>query len=49
MICCELIEAKDEILLKLEECQIKGENVLEIVHGYHRGHVLRDYVRSQQI
>jgi len=31
---CELIEAKDEILLKLEECQIKGDKVLEIVHGY---------------
>ncbi len=45
---CELIEAKDEILLKLEEGQIKGDTVLEIVHGYHRGTVLRDYVRSQE-
>ena len=45
---CTLIEAKDELLLKLEECQVTGDNVLEIVHGHHGGHVLRDYIRSPE-
>jgi len=45
---CTLIEAKDELLLKLEECQIIGDSVLEIVHGHHGGHVLRDYIRSPE-
>ncbi len=45
----ELMGAKDEILLKLEECQIKGDKVLEIVHGYHGGQVLRNYCRSRQL
>ena len=45
---CTLIEAKDELLLKLEECQVTGDSVLEIVHGHHGGHVLRDYIRSPE-
>jgi len=45
---CKLIEAKDELLLKLEECQMKGDHLLEVVHGHHGGTVLRDYVRSQK-
>ncbi len=52
MICdlhgCTLIEAKDELLLKLEECQVTGDSVLEIVHGHHGGHVLRNYIRSSE-
>lgn len=45
---CTLIEAKDELLLKLEESQVTGDSVLEIVHGHHGGHVLRDYIRSPE-
>jgi len=45
---CTLIEAKDELLLKLEECQVTGDTELEVVHGHHGGHVLRDYVRSSE-
>ncbi len=39
---CTLLEAKDELLLKLEECQMNGDHELEVVHGHHGGTVLRD-------
>ncbi len=45
---CKLIEAKDELMLKLEECQMNGDPLLEAVHGHHGGTVLRDYVRSRE-
>jgi hypothetical protein len=45
---CILIEAKDELMLKLEECQVNSDHLLEVVHGHHGGTVLRDYIRSRE-
>ena len=44
----ELWEAIEEILYALEECRIKGDYELAIIHGYHRGQVLRDYFQSKK-
>ena len=44
----ELWDAIDEILYKLEECKIKGERELLLVHGYKSGQVLKNYLRSKR-
>lgn len=44
----ELWEAIEEIILILEECKIKGESQLELIHGYRQGQVLRNYFRSEK-
>lgn len=45
---CELSEAIIEVLHALEECAVNEDNLLEIVHGYYHGTVLRNYFRSQR-
>ncbi len=44
----ELLDAKDEILLILEECVLNGDFLLELVHGYKQGQVLKNYIRSDR-
>ena len=45
---CELSEAKIEVFHALEECAINEDKILEIVHGYYHGTVLRNYFRSKR-
>jgi len=45
---CELSEAKIEVLQALEECTVNEDKLLEIVHGYYHGTVLRNYFRSKR-
>ena len=42
-----LKDAIDEILYKLEECKESGDNILQIIHGYKHGNVIKDYLRSK--
>ena len=44
----ELWEAKEEVLYFLEEYQVKGIREVKIVHGYHRGQVLKRYFQSEK-
>ena len=40
---------KDALIIvteKLKECQTNNNKGIKIIHGYHRGHALRDYFRS---
>jgi dsDNA-specific endonuclease/ATPase MutS2 len=41
-----LWEAIDEIIYFLEECRLNGIQEISIVHGYHHGKILKDYIRS---
>jgi len=43
----ELWEALDEIVLVLEECKIKGDSILELIHGFKQGQVLKNYIQSE--
>ena len=43
----ELLEALDEIAYKLEECQMKGIREITLIHGFHKGQVLKNYIRSE--
>lgn len=42
-----LWEAVDEIIYCLEECKVKNINEIKIIHGYHHGKVLKDYIQSE--
>ena len=44
----ELSEAIIEVFQALEECVVNEDKFLEIVHGYSRGTVLRNYFRSKR-
>jgi len=44
----ELWGAIDEVLSSLEECKIKGEREINIIHGYKHGQVLKNYFRSNK-
>ncbi len=44
----ELWGAIDEVLSALEECKIKGEREINIIHGYKHGQVLKNYFRSNK-
>ena len=44
----ELSEAVIEVFHALEECAVNEDKFLEIVHGYSRGTVLRNYFRSKR-
>ena len=44
----ELWGAIDEVLSALEECKIKGEKEINIIHGYKHGQVLKNYFRSNK-
>ena len=44
----ELWEAIEEILYILEECRIKGDRELVIIHGYKSGQVLKNYFQSKK-
>ena len=43
----ELWEAIEEILYKLEECQVNDIHEITLIHGYHKGQVLKNYVKSE--
>ena len=43
----ELNEAIDEISYILNACKIEGITEISIVHGYHHGQVLKNYIRSE--
>ena len=45
---CELSEAIIEVFQALEECTVNEDKLLEIVHGYYHGTVLRNYFRSKR-
>ncbi len=44
----ELSEAIIEVHYTLEECKSDGDRLLEIVHGYNTGRVLKNYFLSQK-
>ena len=44
----ELWGAIDEVLSALEECKLKGEREINIIHGYKHGQVLKNYFRSNK-
>jgi len=44
----ELWGAIDEVLSALEECEIKNERGINIIHGYKHGQVLKNYFRSNK-
>ena len=44
----ELWGAIDEVLSALEECKIKGDMEINIIHGYKHGQVLKNYFRSNK-
>jgi len=44
----ELWGAIDEVLSALEECKIKGDRGINIIHGYKHGQVLKIYFRSSK-
>lgn len=42
----ELSEAVVDLLVAIRECKINHDSILEIVHGFKHGQVLRNFVRS---
>lgn len=44
----ELAEAIIEVFYALEECKTANDSVLEIIHGYNTGSVLKNYFRSKK-
>lgn len=44
----ELIGAKEELALQLEECQVMGVKEVIIIHGYQHGQILKNYIRSER-
>lgn len=42
-----LWEAIDEIIYCLEECRVQEVHAITIIHGYHHGRVLKDYIQSR--
>ncbi|MHA1643108.1 MAG: hypothetical protein DRO88_02450 [Promethearchaeia archaeon] len=44
----ELIEAVIEILYCIREADLSTDNIIEIVHGYHSGYILKNYIRSKR-
>lgn len=44
----ELSEAIIEIVYCIREMDLSSDNMLEIVHGYHSGRVLKNYIRSKR-
>ncbi len=43
----ELWEALEEIVYKLEECKTRGIREIVLVHGFHRGQILKNYIQSE--
>ena len=43
----ELWEALEEIVYKLEECKTRGIQEITLIHGFHRGKVLKNYIQSK--
>lgn len=44
----ELWGAIDEVLSGLEECKLKSDGEINIIHGYKHGQVLKTYFRSNK-
>ena len=44
----ELWSAIDEVLSALEECKLKSDGEINIIHGYKHGQVLKNYFRSNK-
>ena len=44
----ELWGSIDEVLSALEECKIKSDKGINIIHGYKHGQVLKNYFRSNK-
>lgn len=42
----ELSEAVIEVLYGLKECDTHSDSRIDIIHGYHAGTVLKNYLRS---
>jgi len=43
----ELWEAIEEIIYYLEEYKVRGIQEISIIHGYHSGQVLKNYIQSE--
>jgi len=43
----ELWEAIEEIIYKLEECQANDIREITLIHGYHKGQVIKNYIQSE--
>lgn len=43
----ELWEVLEEIVYKLEECKTRGIREITLIHGFHRGQVLKNYIQSE--
>ncbi|UYP47619.1 hypothetical protein NEF87_003904 [Candidatus Lokiarchaeum ossiferum] len=44
----EQAEAYIEILHTLKECKAKNDQILQIIHGFNKGTILKSYVQSQK-
>ncbi|WP_457556808.1 Smr/MutS family protein [Candidatus Harpocratesius sp.] len=44
----ELSDAIVEISYAIRELDLKNDHVIEIVHGFHSGQVLKNYIRSKK-
>ncbi len=44
----ELWKAIEEIIYKLEECQANGIREISLVHGFHKGQILKNYIQSER-
>ncbi len=42
-----LFEAQEELFWKLEEIIITEDNILKVNHGFNRGQVIKNYLRSK--
>ncbi|MEJ2248933.1 MAG: Smr/MutS family protein [Candidatus Lokiarchaeota archaeon] len=42
-----LKDAIEEIMESIELCHLLGDNYLLLIHGYRRGQVLKNYIRSK--
>ena len=38
-------DGKDKLIMDLNDCVLKGETKIQIIHGYH-GHSFKDYIQS---
>lgn len=44
----ELTDAIIEIHFAIQECINEGDKIIELIHGYHSGSVLKNYIQSKK-
>ena len=43
-----LLEAIEEVVIKIEDCLLLKDNLLFVIHGYKHGQILKKYFRSKK-